>query len=281
MDHGLEERVGAGRRLVRSPAFLAPVALIFVLAAMAVSPELFGAGDPFDCSLSRSLDGPRSGHPFGFDLQGCDYYTRVLNGARSSLAVAVLVVVLTGLIGIVVGSLSAMRGGWVDAAVNQLTDVLLSVPLLLAAAFVMTLVGDRGVLEVVVGLTVLSWPPMTRLVRAEVRSLHSREYVDAARALGAGKMRLLRRHILPNAIWPILAFAAGFTAIAVAAEAILTFLGAGLELPAISWGLMLAQARFRSVAAPHLLIPALFLSATVAAFVFLSEACRRVFEADD
>lgn len=278
---GLEERAGAGRRLLRSPAFLAPLLVIVVLAVMAAAPRAFGAGDPFDCSLSRSLEPPRGGHPFGFDLQGCDYYTRVLHGARSSLSVAVSVVALTGIIGMAVGSLIAMRGGWLDAAVNQLSDVLLSVPLLLAAAFVMSLIGDRGVLEVVAGLTILSWPPMTKLVRAEVRSLRTREYVDAARALGAGRFRLLRRHILPNAMWPIVAFAAGYTAIAVAAEAILTFLGAGLELPAISWGLMLSQARFRIVASPHLLIPALFLSATVAAFVFLGEACRRIFDVED
>ena len=281
IEPGLEAPAGAGRRLLRSPAVLAPLLVILVLAMMAVAPQVFGAGDPFDCNLSRSLDPPRFGNPFGFDLQGCDYYTRVLHGARSSLAVAFLVVLATGMVGLVVGSAIAMRGGWPDAVVNQLTDVLLSVPLLLAAAFVMTLIGDRGVLEVVLGLTVLSWPPMTRLVRAEVRALRTREYVDAARALGAGRMRILGRHILPNAIWPILTFAAGFTAIAVAAEAILTFLGAGLELPAISWGLMLAQARFRGIQAPHLLIPALFLSATVAAFVFLGEGCRRVLEGDD
>ena len=281
IDPGLEARAGAGRRLLRSPAFLVPLFVILVLAGMAFAPTAFGAGDPFDCSLSKSLEPPKAGHPFGFDLQGCDYYTRVLHGARSSLAVAVLVVVFTALIGMVVGSLIAMRGGWLDAGINQLSDVLLSVPLLLAAAFVMSLIGDRGVLEVVTGLTILSWPPMTKLVRSEVRSLRSREYVDAARALGAGRIRILLRHILPNAMWPVIAFAAGYTAIAVAAEAILTFLGAGLELPAISWGLMLSQARFRIIASPHLLIPALFLSATVAAFVFLGEACRRIFDVED
>lgn len=270
-----------GPRRLRRPGVIVPAGVILVLLLMAVSPSLWGAGDPFDCSLDRSLWGPRAGHPFGFDLQGCDYYTRVLYGARSSLTVAVLVVSLTGLIGVILGSIVGLRGGWLDAVVGQIADVVLAVPLILAAALVLTFFEDRGELQVVFGLVVLSWPTMTRQVRGEVRRLRAHAYVESARALGANDLRILRTHILPNAMWPLLVYAAGFTALAIAAEAILSFLGIGLDLPAISWGLMLAQVRYRVLDHPHLLIPALFLSLTVAAFVFLAEALQRASAQDD
>lgn len=275
------EPAATTRRLLRRPSVLAPGGLILVLFLIALAPGLWGAGDPFDCSLSRSLLGPRAGHPFGFDLQGCDFYTRVLYGARSSLTVAVLVVVFTGAIGVALGSLVGLRGGWLDALVGHVADVVLSVPLILAAALVLTFFTEQGEMQVVFGLVVLSWPAMTRQVRGEVRTLRTQTYVESARALGASDLRVLRSHILPNAMWPLLVYSAGFMALAVAAEAILSFLGIGLALPAISWGLMLSQVRYRVLDHPHLLIPAVFLAITVASFVFLAEALRRAFEQED
>lgn len=268
-------------RLRRDPSFLLPMVGILLLTAIALSPELWGAGDPFDCTLDRSLQAPRWGHPFGFDLQGCDYYTRVLHGARSSLAVAALVVAFVSVISVIVGSLIGLKRGILDSIVGQLGDVLLSMPLILAAAFVLTLFEGRGVGHVVFALVALGWPPMTLLVRAQVRSIRKAEFVSAALVLGAARFRLLTKHILPNALWALVVFATTYTAVAVTAEALLTFLGVGLDLPAISWGLMLAQARFRSIDNPHLLIPALFLSLTVACFVLVGEAIRRAFDPED
>lgn len=265
-------------RLRRDPSFVLPAMLLVLLATMALSPGLWGAGDPFDCSLENSLVKPSFGHPFGFDLQGCDYYTRVLHGARSSLAVAVLVVAMISIIAVVVGSAVGMRRGVLDTIVGHLGDVFLSVPLILAAAILLSLVEGRGVWHVVFALVVLGWPPMTLLVRAQVRTIRQAEFVSAAVVLGAGRSRLLIRHILPNSMWPLVVFATTYTAVAVTAEAILTFLGVGLDLPAISWGLMLAQARFRSIQNPHLLIPAIFLSLTVACFVVIGEALRRAYD---
>lgn len=269
------------RRLRRDPSFILPALGILLLASIAVAPGLWGAGDPFDCTLDRSLASPSLGHPFGFDLQGCDYYTRVLHGARSSLAVAVLVVAFISVISLVIGSAIGFKRGILDSVVGQLGDVLLSMPLILAAAFVLTLFEGRGVGHVVFALVVLGWPPMTLLVRAQIRSIRQAEFVSAALVLGANRFRLLSKHILPNALWALVVFATTYTAVAVTAEALLTFLGVGLDLPAISWGLMLAQARFRSIENPHLLIPALFLSFTVACFVFAGEAIRRAFDPEN
>lgn len=275
---GFVQHAPGWRRLRRDPSFLAPALIIVLLGTIAIAPEMWGAGDPFDCTLDRSLIRPSLGHPFGFDLQGCDYYTRVLHGARSSLTVAVLVVVLISVISVVIGSLIGFKRGVLDALVGQLGDVLLAMPLILAAAFVLTLFEGRGVAHVVFALVVLGWPPMTLLVRAQVRTIRQAEFVTAARVLGAARLRLLTKHILPNAMWALVVFATTYTAVAVTAEALLTFLGVGLDLPAISWGLMLAQARFRSIENPHLLIPALFLSLTVACFVLVGEAIRRAFD---
>lgn len=269
------------RRLRRDPSFLLPAIGIVLLASIAIAPELWGAGDPFDCSLDRSLQKPSVRHPFGFDLQGCDYYTRVLHGARSSLSVAVLVVAFISVISVVIGSLVGFKRGFLDSIVGQLGDVLLSMPLILAAAFVLTMFEGRGVPHVVFALVVLGWPPMTLLVRAQVRAIRKAEFVSAAFVLGADRFRLLTKHILPNALWTLVVFATTYTAVAVTAEALLTFLGVGLDLPAISWGLMLAQARFRSIDNPHLLIPAVFLSLTVACFVLAGEAIRRAFDPED
>jgi oligopeptide transport system permease protein len=265
-------------RLLRDFTFTIPLVVIVLLVSIAISPDLWGAGDPFDCTLERSLRPPSASHPFGFDLQGCDYYTRVLHGTRSSLTVGVLVVAMTTLIGVTIGSAVGLLRGPLDWIMGLLSDVVLSVPLILAAALVLTFVEGRGIVQVVLALVVLGWPPMTRLVRAQVRTINEATYVTAARSLGAGKMRLLARHILPNAMGPLVVFAASYTAIAVTAEAILTFLGTGLQLPAVSWGLMLSQARFRSLQYPHLLIPGLFLTVTVACFVLIGEALRRALE---
>ncbi|MFN2527024.1 MAG: ABC transporter permease [Actinomycetota bacterium] len=276
----MEERVGprAGIRLLRDPPFVVSLGVILFLTVVALAPGLFGAGDPFDCSLDRSLERPSLQHPFGFDFQGCDYYTLVLLGARSSLAVGAVVVAGTALVGILVGSIAGLREGIFDALVGRMGDAVLAVPLILGGSLILSFIDSRSAIHVMWVLVVLGWPPMARLVRAQVMRTKGEPYVEAARALGVGDGRLLRVHLLPNVLWPVVVFAASYVAVAVTAEALLSFLGVGLELPAISWGLMLAEARFRILQSPHLLIPAAFLAATVTAFVFFGEALRRLLD---
>lgn len=258
----------------RRARFVVPAAILIVLTIAALFPQAAGAGDPFDCTLDRSLQGPSLRHPFGFDLQGCDYYTRVVYGARASLAIGLGVVAAAALIGLVVGSIAGFYGGAIDAVVGRLSDVLLAMPLVLTGVIILTLIERRGMGHVIVVLVVLGWPPMVRLVRAQVIATKNEVFVEAARALGAGDARLLRKHILPNALWPVVVYATAYIGVAITAEALLSFFGAGLQLPDVSWGLMIGQVRTRVLGAPHLLIPAAFLSITVAAFVFLGEALR-------
>ncbi len=268
----------AAAPLLRDPLFLIALAIIVLLGLIAAAPGVFGAGDPYDCSLDHSLERPSFGHPFGFDFQGCDYYTLVLHGARSSLAVGVVVVAGTALLGTLLGSIAGLRRGIFDAFVGRIGDAVIAVPLILGGSLILSFIEPRSAVHVMWVLVVLGWPPMARLVRSHVLRAMTEPYVEAARALGARDRRLLRVHLLPNVLWPVVVFAAGYVAVAVTAEALLSFLGVGLQLPATSWGLMLSEARFRILQAPHLLIPAAFLSLTVGAFVFLGEALRRVLD---
>ncbi len=264
-----------GGDLRRDPLFLIPALVIAVIAALAIAPGLWGAGGQLDCDLSFSLDRPSFGHPFGYDLQGCDYYTKVLYGARTSLTVGGSVTLLVALVGILAGALAGYYGGIFDAVLGRFGDMVLAIPLILVGAVILGFFEDRTMIHLIGVLSVFAWPPMARLVRGQVIQIKKTEYVEAARVMGAGDTRLLRKHILPNSLWPVLVYATSYVAIPITAEAVLTFLGVGLQLPAVSWGLQLAGVRDRLLEHPHLLIPGAFLSATVASFVFMGEALRR------
>jgi oligopeptide transport system permease protein len=258
--------------------FWIAAAVLSVLTAMAVHPQLFSSADPNTCTLNRSLGHPAPGHPFGFDLQGCDYFARTIHGARTSLLIGVTVVVAAAVIAIVLGSLAGYLGGAVDAVISAAADVWLSVPLVLGGMFFLSFLHDRGLVQVTLVLTMLAWPAMVRLQRASVLDTKHAEYVTASRALGASSFRLLTRHVIPNSLRPLIVYSALFTATAIAAEAILSFAGVGLQLPEISWGLMLAGIQGRLAGNPHLLIPGGFLTAAVFGFVLLSDALRDAFD---
>ena len=265
----------AWRELRRNPLFLVASGLILLFGAMAVAPQLFTDADPRACDLSRSLERPSAEHWFGFDLQGCDYYALVVYGARVSIAVGLLVTVGAVAIAVLLGSIAGYYGGVLDTVIARVTDIWFGLPYILAAIVILSVIGTRGLLQVTLVLLVVGWPTMLRLMRSSVLSVKETDYVQAARALGASGPRVLRRHVLPNAIAPVIVYATIYIGIMIAAEATLSFLGVGLELPAISWGLMISVAQTRVLSAPHLLLfPGLFLSATVFSFILLGDALR-------
>ncbi len=250
--------------------------LLGVLVVMALAPALFTDADPRDCDLSRSLLPPTADHPFGFDLQGCDYLAKTVYGARTSLGITVLVVLGTTLIALVVGALAGFVGGRTDSVLTRLTDVWSGIPLLLGGVLVLSGTDDRGPLQVSLVLIVFGWPAMVRVLRASVLETRQRDFVTAARALGARSSRVLLRHVLPHSVRPLIVSASAYAGFIVAAEATLTFAGVGLRRPTESWGIQLFEAQARVAAAPHLLVfPALFLVSAVIAFVLLGEALRR------
>jgi oligopeptide transport system permease protein len=250
--------------------------LLTVLGAMAAVPGAFTDADPRECSLSRSLVPPSWENPFGFDIFGCDYTAQTIYGTRASLVLAVVVVLGAGVVALVLGTLAGYAGGVLDAVISRLTDVWSGIPLILGGIVLLSSTDERGLLQVVVVLVAFSWPPMVRVMRVSTQQVKELDYVTAARALGVGPLRLLRRHILPNAVRPLVVFGSAYAGVLVSAEAILTFAGVGLQRPTQSWGILLFQAQARVIQAPHLLIfPSVFLVAAVLGFVLLGEGLQR------
>ncbi|MBM3694795.1 MAG: ABC transporter permease [Actinobacteria bacterium] len=266
----------AWRQLRRRPMFIISGILIVILALMAIWPGLFTRADPRACSLADSLLRPSGEHWFGTDVQGCDYYARTIWGARVSITIGVLVTACSTLIAMLLGSIAGYYGGWVDAVIARLTDIWFAIPTILGGIVILrSIFSTRGLLQVSLVLIVLGWPTMLRLVRSAVMATKEMDYVDAARALGVRPFRIIRRHILPNAIAPVIVYATITVGVIISAEAALSFLGVGLQLPAISWGLMISVAQNRILTAPHLLLfPGALLSVTVFSFILMGDALR-------
>ncbi|WP_104528195.1 ABC transporter permease [Blastococcus saxobsidens] len=267
----------AWKQLRRNVLFWIGAVLGLLFLLMALFPGVFSRGvDPRDCSLSRSGQAPSSEHWFGFDQQGCDYLANVVHGARNSLIIGLLAVVVILLMGVVVGALSGFFGGWIDSLLSRVADIFYALPLILGALVVLRsgFLG-RGVVAVAIALAAFGWMTAMRLVRSQVIAVKSSDYVAAARAMGASNGRILVRHILPNAVAPVLVYATITIGVLIAAEATLTFLGVGLQRPAISWGLQIDAGQRLLRIAPHLvLFPSLILTMTVMAFVMMGDALR-------
>ncbi|WP_405805394.1 ABC transporter permease [Streptomyces sp. NBC_01187] len=269
----------AWQRLRRRPVFLVSGGAMVLLLVMAALPGLFagwfGNGDPRVCDLDRSAQGPVAGHPFGFDTQGCDLYANVVHGAGTSVGIGLLATGCSLAVALVLGCLAGMAGRIVDSVIARLTDVFLGFPFLLGAIVVLSGVSSRDIPTVAVVLAMFGWPPMTRVVRASVRSAREADHVLMARSMGAGGWWVIRRHVLPHILTPVIVLASITVGSVVVAEAGLTFLGVGMQSPSISWGLQLATAQNSFEAHPHLLLfPGLFLSVTVFALIAFGDTVR-------
>jgi ABC-type dipeptide/oligopeptide/nickel transport system permease subunit len=265
----------AWKELRRSPMFIISALLIVVFIVMAIAPSLFTDADPLSCSLRHSLESPSAEHWFGFDVQGCDYLARTVYGARVSISIGIIVTVFAVMIALVLGSLAGYYGGLLDTIIARMTDIWFAIPTILGGIVILSLLQERGMWQVSLVLIVLGWPTMLRLLRSAVLSAKEQDYVDAARALGASDFRIIARHILPNAIAPVIVYATITVGVIISAEAALSFLGVGLQLPAISWGLMIAGSQTRILQYPHLLLfPGAFLSMTVFSFILMGDALR-------
>ncbi|GAA2480824.1 ABC transporter permease [Streptomyces gobitricini] len=268
----------ARRDLMRNWVFLVSASLILILLVIAAFPQLFTSGDPYAkgfCGLSNSVVPPSGAHWFGFDVQGCDIYTRTIYGTRNSIIVGVMTSVLTTLVGCVLGMVAGLRGGWLDVLVSRFTEVWFAVPTMLGGLLVLAMLGTGSVVTVSLILAVLGWPQLFRIMRGAVITNKQNDYVMAARALGASGWRIAMRHVLPNALAPVLVISTINLGVYISAEAAFSYLGIGVQSPNISWGLMISDGQDRFLSAPHMvLFPSLFLSVTVLAFIMLGEAVR-------
>jgi oligopeptide transport system permease protein len=263
--------------LRRNPLFWIGGVLGLGFLLMALFPQLFARGaDPRACDLANSNQKPSAEHWFGFDQQGCDYLANVVHGARNSLIIGLLAVLVILVLGVVVGAVSGFYGRWVDSLLSRITDIFYALPLILGALVVLRSgVVGRGVVAVAIALAAFGWMTAMRLVRSQVIAVKSSDYVAAARAMGASNGRILVRHILPNAVAPVLVYTTITIGVLIAAEATLTFLGVGLQRPAISWGLQIENGQSLLRTAPHLVFfPSLVLTLTVMAFVMMGDALR-------
>jgi peptide/nickel transport system permease protein len=245
----------------------------FVLAGI-LAPWISPA-NPSSIDLLHRLQGPSAVHWCGTDELGRDTLSRLLWGARLSLTVSVSVVTISLALGLAVGGLAGYHGGWVDSALTVLAmNTFLALPgILLAIAFAAFL--RPGFQNLVLALAIGGWAGYARLVRAQVLATKEREFVEAARALGAGGMRIFFRHILPNMMQPLMVQAAIGMGGVILAEATLSFLGLGIPAPTPSWGSMLNDARQHLFDSPHLvLFPALAMALAVLSFNFLGDALR-------
>jgi oligopeptide transport system permease protein len=275
------------RQLRRSPGtwiggFLVAFYLFIALVPAPVA-GLFGHGDPHNCSLANSKAGPSlaTGHPFGFDVQGCDLYANVIYGARDSVSIGLMVTVLTTLIAITLGVLAGYFGSWVDILMSRLSEIVFALPVILGAVVILDAFKVNSAWALSLVLTIFAWPTAMRVVRASTVSVRNRNFLAAARALGLSTPRILRTHVLPNTIGPAVVLATLQIGGVITAEATLTYLGVGLQPPAISWGLQLSVAQdYFQQAANLLIFPAAALVLAVAGFVTLGETLRRVFSGD-
>lgn len=276
---GTRRPAGVGRELVRRPLFWIAAAVLLVLGAFAVAPGvfagIFGHGDPRACDLANSADGPAPGHPFGFDVQGCDIWAGAIYGAQNSITVGLLATAIALVIAITLGTVAALAGGVVDWLVSRVTEIFLGFPFLLAAILVLGTLGVRTAWSVSLVLGVFGWPLMARLVRGSVRSVRNADYVVAARTMGLGLGRIVFRYVLPNSLQPVLVLATIAIGAVIVAESTLTYLGIGLQSPAISWGLQIASGSRVFQSTPHVLVlPSILLALTVLSIVTLGEELR-------
>ncbi len=253
-------------------AVIGAIILVLMIALALLAPVL-STDTPLLTDLDGALRGPSAGHPFGQDRLGRDVFAQVAYGTRASFLIAVAVVTLTARAGIRAGAAAGYIGGAVDVLIMRIVDIFLAFPgILLAIALAGVLGPNLG--NLVIALSVMGWVGYARLVRAQVLSLREREYVAAARAVGAGSWRIVARHILPNALSPVIVQATFSAAGVIIAESSLSFLGLGPQnVP--TWGGLLAQGAAYLLYAPHIaFFPGLFIMFTVLAFNLVGDALR-------
>jgi peptide/nickel transport system permease protein len=262
------------RRVARHRGAVAGLAVVVLLLLMAAFAPLLAPFDPGAQALDSGLSGPSWSHWLGQDRLGRDLLSRLIYGARISAAVGLGTVSLSLAIGLLVGSASGFFGGKIDHLFMRLADILLAFPGILLAIAITSVLGP-SLRNVLIALSALGWVGYARLIRGQILKVREMEFVQSARAVGTPPARLLRVHILPNAISPVIIEATFGIARAIVAEAGLSFLGLGVAPPTPSWGAMINEGRHFLFVAPHLTtVPGLAIMITVMAFNFLGDGLR-------
>ncbi len=285
----------AWSRLQLNKPAMGALLVIITLALLAIAAPWLTPYDYADGDLLATTQGPSREHWLGTDELGRDMFTRLLYGARVSLSVALAAQVVILVIGVPVGLITGYVGGWLDSFVMRVIDAIYALPNLLIAILIMSMLrsnvsanadaggnwlssldeSTNGLIGIFIVLSLTNWLTVSRLVRAQVLSIKEQDHVEAARTLGADSPRVLRIHIFPHVMAPVIIAIAFGVPGAIMLEASLSFLGIGVNPPTPSWGLMISSGITNMRSHPHLLIsPALALGSTLLAFTFLGDGLR-------
>lgn len=276
----VRKRAGAWRRFTRHRLAVIGLVLLAILTFAAIAAPLITDQDPNRASISLYRKPPSWDHILGSDASGRDVFARLLYAGRISLSVGLVAVAIYTAIGVILGAFAGFYGGWVDSAIMRLADIVLAFPTLVVIITLVSLLGP-SVWNIMVVIGLLGWPPIARILRAQFLSLREQEFVVASRAMGASNGRIIFRHLLPNALAPIIVAATFGIAGAILLEAGLSFLGLGVQPPTASWGNMLNDAQSLPVleSMPWLwLPPGVMIALAVLSINFIGDGLRDAFD---
>jgi ABC-type dipeptide/oligopeptide/nickel transport system permease subunit len=267
-------RVDVWRRFRRNKLAMIGLGFMVFITLVAIFAPLIAPYSITERSSGAFRDGPSADHWFGTDGIGRDVFSRVVFGARVSLRIGLLATVISLVIGLLLGATAGFFGNWLDTLIMRLTDVFLAIPYIVLAVAIATVAG-RSENSVILILGATGWLSVCRIVRSSFLSLKQQEYVEAALALGFSRPRIMYRHILPNALQPIIVYGTILVGSVILSEAALSFLGVGPQDPTPAWGLMVADGAGSIVNAPHLLFfPGAAIFLTVLSLVFIGDGLR-------
>ena len=265
----------AWRRLLRNRMAVASgILLLFIGLVTLLAPVLPGIDDPTSQNLEVGATGPSWDHPFGTDMLGRDLLSRVIWGGRISILVGLIATIVSFLVGVSYGAIAGFFGGRVDNVMMRFVDVLYSLPYMFLVILLMVYFS-RSIVMLFVALGLVQWLTMARIVRGQVLSIKQQEYVEAARSIGTSNLQIIFRHVIPNALGPIIVYATLTVPAVMLQEAFLSFLGLGVQPPAASWGTLVNDGAAVIAFFPWLsLFPGLALALTLFSLNFLGDGLR-------
>lgn len=264
------------RALLRRPGFLIAVIYVALVVLSAIVPTIFASGDPTQTVPADKLQSPSLHHLFGTDELGRDLFTRMVHGSALSIQATMIAVSVAVVVGLTIGVLSGYAGGWVDSLLMRFVDVLLAIPSLLLALTIVTALGF-GTVNVAIAVGVGLVPGFARITRSEVLRVKTLPYVEASRSSGAGRFRILTRHVLPNSWGPVVVLAVLDIGTAILAVSALSFLGFGAPPPQSEWGSLIAAGRTYLVTSPWLtLLPGLAVGGVVYALNHIGKTFEEI-----
>lgn len=268
----------AWKRLRKNKLAMLGLGIVIVLILIAIFASFIAPYNPIERIKEESSLSPSRIHLFGTDLLGRDIFSRVIYGSRISIIVGVVAVGISVVIGLFLGALSGYFGNIPDAFIMRIADIFFAFPYILGAIVIMTVLGP-GIVNIFIAIGILGWASFARIFRGSILSIKNKEYIEAAKALGASNYRIITKHIFPNAFAPIIVYATMNIGTAIIVEAALSFLGLGVQPPTPAWGKMLSESlNYIDIAPWMMLFPGLAIVITVLGFVLLGDGLRDAFD---